>query len=121
MRFAGLFDCKSTKAHGEAVLVYEKNNVNFRKNSNRAAHVSRVLTDDSHKYYAEVRVPILNPLNYATTIGQCSNTVDTSPDTECKEGYIPITELHSNDNHNTSGIYFYWISINNDKCNITSR
>ena len=96
MRFAGLFDCANLKAHGEAILIYDNN---FRKDRKkiilRAA--SSNSTESSYKNSAKERLPLLNPLNYASNVDPCSESKASKKDKKCnkKSEYVSITELES--------------------------
>ena len=96
MRFAGLFDCEGLKAHGEAVLLYEHKFGKFR-NKKLMEIASSPRKGTSYNDSATKRFPLLNPLNYASNIHNCSKIKTSKKNKNCKKrpGYVAVTEMES--------------------------
>ena len=92
MRFAGLFDCKKYKAHGEALLVYNQNGTLTEEEKMK---ISSASINASWEDAAKERLPVLAPLNYAPYDKNAN---------EYKSDYIPITNLkHIQDKKSKKG------------------
>ena len=85
MRFAGLFDCKNLKAHGEAILIYKESSTDV-ENNDIIYNASSTSKEAVYEQFVKEMLPILGPLNYAPY----SNITD-----DHRDGYIPITKLAS--------------------------
>ena len=112
MRFAGLFDCAFLKAHGEAVLLYDNNfETNRQEILLRAASSNK--TESSYKNSSKERLPLLNPLNYASNTNSCSKpstknlkSVKSIQKSSKKSKYVSITDLESLESETPTGILF---------------
>ena len=85
MRFAGLFDCKNLKAHGEAILIYKESSTDV-NNNDIMYSASSTSKDAVYEEFVKERLPILGPLNYAPYLNNTN---------EHRDGYVPITKLAS--------------------------
>ena len=92
MRFAGLFDCETFKAHGLAVLSYNKS-LNNIDNFDLTLNTSSTMKDATYDNFVVERLPLLGPLNYAPHPTDKNEQI---------VGYIPITKLSIVDHHNPS-------------------
>ena len=85
MKFAGLFDCKNLKAHGEAILLYKESFYDGEDNA-IIYNASSTTKDAFYDDFILERLPLLGPLNYAPYSNDTYSYI---------EGYVPVTKLTS--------------------------